>query len=91
MRNALSIISTDIRLSIEKKDPQADVTEVLRCTNARMVGLTTFHLDNFADLANRAKRAFDSSQVSVAQLYVEDMVQAVEDLKSRAERHEYLD
>lgn len=91
MRNALSIISTDIRISVEKKDPQANVTEVLRCTNARMVGLTTFHLDNFAELANRAKKAFDSSQASVAQIYVDIMVQAIEDLKGRAERHEYLD
>lgn len=91
MRNALSIISTDIRLSIEKKDPNADITEVLRSTNARMVGLTTFHLENFADLANRAKTAFDNSHISVAQLYVEDMVETVNSLKARAEKHEYLD
>ena len=90
MRNALSVIQMDIRINTQQKDPDADITETLRCANARMVGLSMFLLDNFTDLAQRANNAFNIGKTPVARAYVEQMVTEINRIKKSAENHDYL-
>jgi len=90
MRNALTVIQADLLIAARKENPDANVTELLRCANARMVGFSVFHLDNYASLAKDAKKAFDNSDFGLAEFYVSQMIFHTESIKGRAERHEFL-
>ena len=91
MRNALNRIITDMRISYAKKyNTSADGSESLYTANAQMVGLTTFHMEVLEGLVSNAQKAIKNNTLAVAEHYVEYMVAQFDDLKERAERHEFL-
>jgi len=92
MRNALSVISTDMRISVAKRDVvSATGPESLHAANARMVGLATFHLEYLDRLVRDIKNALDNNKIGLAEAYTNQAVGNMEDLKKRAERHAFLD